>query len=94
MAKVDDLIILINIMKHWVAVAWEVVNERVAESDAHTASGCRDLTCSPLGVDKSSACETWTSEDQPGRVWLFESTADRSTGIMHLTGPDGAVGST
>ena len=43
-------------MKHWVAVACEVVDERVAESDAHTTSGCRDRTCSPLGVDKSSAC--------------------------------------
>ena len=47
-----------NNLKHWVAVAWEVVDERVAESDAHTASGCRDPTCSPLGVDKSSACES------------------------------------
>ena len=36
--------IRINIMKHWVAVVWEVVGERVAESDAHTASGCRGLT--------------------------------------------------
>ena len=79
-------------LKHWVAVEWEVVDERVVESYAHTTSGCRDRTCSPLGVDKRLLVVDLGRPTR--RVQLFESTAGRSTGIMRSTGPDGAVGST
>ena len=62
---------------------------RRAESDAHTACGCRGRTAVFWALTSRAPASRESRKTNP-RVRLLELTTDRSTRIIHSTGPDGA----